>query len=48
MKYIESLTIILGVVWHNRHHMILIFISLAIPKQALITSALTRFEELAL
>ncbi len=25
IKYIENLTIISGLVWHNRHHMILIF-----------------------
>jgi len=48
MKYIENLTIISGLIWHNHHHMFLIFISLAIPKQALTISALTRFEELAL
>ena len=52
--YIENLTIISGLIWHNHHHMFLIFtcdlqvISLAIPKQALTISALTRFEELAL
>jgi hypothetical protein len=40
MKYIENLTIISNLVWYFHHHMILIFISLAIPKQALITTAL--------
>jgi len=41
MKYTENLTIISGLVWHNHQlKMVFIFISLAIPKQALITSAL--------
>ena len=40
MKFIENPTIISGLAWHNHHHMILIFISLATPKQALTTSAL--------
>ena len=40
MRSFKNFTIISGLVWHNHHHMILIFISLAIPKQALITSVL--------
>ncbi len=44
MLFVEQLLLV--ILWHNHHHMILIFtlalqgISLAIPKQALITSAL--------
>jgi len=40
MRDLENFTIISVLVWHNHHHMILIFISLLIPKQAFITSVL--------